>query len=78
MTGRSRSRSGTTAPRTRSSTALTLNWPSATNGNLKKVKLDGDMIYDKPDIAGGTANLTAAQLRRSEQAQDQEGPVGRA
>src|SRR6185437_5900 len=28
-------------------TALTLNWPSATNGDLKKVKLDGDVIYDK-------------------------------
>ena len=43
-------------------TAVNLTWPSATNGKLKKVKLDGDVIYDKPDIAGGTANLTAAQL----------------
>ena len=43
--------------------ALNLTWPSATNGTLKKVKLDGDVIYDKPDIAGGTANLTAAQFQ---------------
>jgi len=43
-------------------TALNLTWPAATNGTLKKIKLDGDVIYDKPDIAGGTANLTLAQL----------------
>jgi hypothetical protein len=42
--------------------ALNLTWPSATNGTLKKIKLDGDVIYDKPDIAGGTATLTSAQL----------------
>jgi hypothetical protein len=42
--------------------AVNLTWPSATNGTLKKVKRDGDVIYDTPDIAGGTANLTAAQL----------------
>jgi len=42
--------------------AINLTWPAATNGKLKKVKLDGDVIYDSPDIAGGTANLTTAQL----------------
>jgi hypothetical protein len=42
--------------------AVSLTWPSAANGKLKKVKLDGDVIYDNPDVAGGTANLTAAQL----------------
>ena len=41
---------------------MTLNWPSATNGNLQQIKLDGDMIYEGPAIAGGTANLTTAQL----------------
>ena len=43
-------------------TSLLLNWPSATNGLLKKVKLGGDVLYDNPDIAGGVANLTAALL----------------
>lgn len=43
-------------------TALTLNWPSATNGKLMQVKLDGDVVYDNPDIAGGSASLTTAQL----------------
>lgn len=43
-------------------TALTLNWPSATNGKLMQVKLDGDIVYDNPDIAGGTASLGAGQL----------------
>ncbi len=43
-------------------TALTLQWPSAVNGKLMQVKLDGDVVYDNPDIAGGTANLTTAQL----------------
>jgi hypothetical protein len=43
-------------------TALSLTWPSATNGALTKVKLDGNVIYDKPDIVGGSATLTAAQL----------------
>jgi len=43
-------------------TALALNWPSATNGKLVQVKLGGDVIYDTPDIAGGTANLTTADL----------------
>jgi hypothetical protein len=32
------------------------------NGNLQQIKLDGDMVYKGPAIAGGTANLTAAQL----------------
>jgi hypothetical protein len=43
-------------------TALSLNWPAATNGKLMQVKLDGDIVYDKPDIAGGSATLTLAQL----------------
>jgi hypothetical protein len=43
-------------------TALSLTWPVATNGVLKQVKFDGDVVYDKPDIAGGTANLTTADL----------------
>ena len=42
-------------------TALSLTWPAA-NGKLMQIKLDGDMVYDKPDIAPPTANLTAAQL----------------
>lgn len=43
-------------------TALTLNWPAATNGKLMQVKLDGDIVYDNPDIAGGVASLGAGQL----------------
>ena len=43
-------------------TALNLTWPSATNGKLTQIKLDGDVIYDNPDIVGGTANLSLAQL----------------
>lgn len=43
-------------------TALALTWPSATNGKLMQIKLDGDVIYDSPDISGGVANLTAVQL----------------
>jgi hypothetical protein len=43
-------------------TALSLTWPSATNGTLNQIKLDGDVIYKGPPISGGTANLTAAQL----------------
>src|SRR6185503_4819502 len=43
-------------------TALSLTWPEATNGKLMQVKLDGDVIYDNPDIAGGVANLTTANL----------------
>jgi hypothetical protein len=27
-----------------------------------QVKLDGDIVYDNPDIAGGTASLGAGQL----------------
>ena len=42
-------------------TELALNWPTA-NGKLMQVKLDGDVIYDNPDIAGGSALLTLAQL----------------
>lgn len=42
--------------------ALSLNWPSAKNGKLMQVKLDGDIVYDNPDIAGGVANLGAGQL----------------
>jgi Domain of unknown function DUF11 len=42
-------------------TAVNLTWPSS-NGNLVQVKLDGDVIYDNPDIAPTSANLTTAQL----------------
>ena len=42
-------------------TALSLTWPAA-NGKLMQIKLDGDMLYDKPDIAAPSANLTTAQL----------------
>jgi hypothetical protein len=42
--------------------AIALNWPSATNGNLQQIKLDGDMVYKAPAIGGGSANLTTAQL----------------
>ena len=41
-------------------TALNVTWPQATNGDLKKVKLGRDTIYDKPDLGGGTASLTFA------------------
>lgn len=41
---------------------LTLNWPATKNGKLMQVKLDGDIVYDNPDIAGGTADLGAGQL----------------
>ncbi|MGH7620540.1 MAG: hypothetical protein ACREPM_25270, partial [Gemmatimonadaceae bacterium] len=40
---------------------LVLNWPT-TNGKLMQVKLDGDIVYDNPDISGGSAHLTLAQL----------------
>jgi hypothetical protein len=43
-------------------TDILLNWPSAVNGKLMQVKLGGDVVYDKPDIAGGTAHLTTAEL----------------
>jgi hypothetical protein len=42
-------------------TALSLTWPTA-NGKLMQIKLDGDVVYDKPDIAPPSATLTAAQL----------------
>ena len=38
-----------------------LNWPAA-NGKLMKVKSGGDVVYDNPDISGGSAHLTLAQL----------------
>ncbi len=41
--------------------ALSLTWPT-TNGKLMQVKLDGDIIYDSPDIPAPSANLTTAQL----------------
>ena len=46
-------------------TALNATWPQATNGNLKKVTLGRDTIYDKPDLGGGTASLTFAGGRKS-------------
>jgi uncharacterized repeat protein (TIGR01451 family) len=42
-------------------TALQATWP-AINGKLVQVKLDGDVIYDNPDIAPPSADLTLAQL----------------
>ncbi|MGQ0553196.1 MAG: SdrD B-like domain-containing protein [Planctomycetota bacterium] len=36
--------------------ALTLTWP-ASNGKLKQIKLDGDIIYDVPDLSPPSANL---------------------
>jgi len=43
-------------------TALTLNWPAATNGKLMQVKLDGDVIYSGPAISAGPASVGLAQL----------------
>jgi hypothetical protein len=42
-------------------TAVNLTWPSA-NGKLMQVKLDGNIVYDSPDILPPSANLTTAQL----------------
>ena len=42
-------------------TAVQASWPAA-NGKLMQVKLDGDVIYDNPDIPPPSANLTVAQL----------------
>ena len=42
-------------------TGVQVSWPAA-NGNLVQVKLDGDVIYDNPDIAPPSAALTLAQL----------------
>jgi hypothetical protein len=43
-------------------TQLSLTWPSATNGKLMKVKMDGDVVYDSPDISGGSTTLTLVEL----------------
>ena len=43
-------------------TELALTWPGLTDGKLMQVKRDRDIIYDKPDIAAGTADLTLADL----------------
>ncbi len=45
---------------------LLLTWPDAVNGKLKAVKLGKDVIYDKPDIAGGSADLTSDLLTKDE------------
>jgi len=42
-------------------TAVRLTWPTA-NGNLLKINMDADVVYDNPDIPPPTATLTAAQL----------------
>jgi len=42
-------------------TALQLTWPT-TNGKLVQVKLDGDIIYDTPDVAPPSVTLTTSQL----------------
>ncbi len=38
---------------------MNVNWPALTNGKLKQVKLGGDVLYDKPDIATGPVTLTS-------------------
>ena len=43
-------------------TDLVLNWPTSPNGKLIQVKVGSAVIYDKPDIAGGSAHLTTAQF----------------
>ena len=43
-------------------TDVLLNWPSTVNGKLMQVKVGAGIVYDKPDIAGGSAHLTTAQL----------------
>jgi len=40
---------------------VTVTWP-AMNGLLSQVILDGDVVYDNPDLAGPTQTLTLAQL----------------
>jgi len=42
-------------------TDVLLNWPTL-NGKLMQVKLGAAIVYDNPDIAGGSAHLTTAQL----------------
>jgi hypothetical protein len=42
-------------------TGLSLNWPMA-NGKLMQVKLGHDKVYNEPDIAPPTANLTTGEL----------------
>jgi uncharacterized repeat protein (TIGR01451 family) len=42
-------------------TGVQVSWP-ASNGKLVQVKLDGDVIYDNPDLDPPSANLTLAQL----------------
>ena len=52
--------------------ALNLTWPAA-NGKLQKVKLDGDVVYDKPDIAGPDGQPDHRPARRGhEETNDQE------
>ena len=43
-------------------TDIMLHWPSDVNGKLTRVKRDGDVLYDNPDIDGGTAHLTTADM----------------
>jgi hypothetical protein len=42
-------------------TAFSLQWPK-TNGKLLQVKLGRDVVYDQPDLAPPTADVTTAQL----------------
>ena len=42
-------------------TNLTLDWPES-NGSLTQIKLDGDVVYDTPDLASGPISLTTTQL----------------
>jgi hypothetical protein len=42
-------------------TALQLTWPIS-NGNLTQIKLDGDVVYDSPDISPPSVSLTTGQL----------------
>jgi hypothetical protein len=42
-------------------TGVNITWPQGTNGNLKEIKIGGDVIWTG-NIGGGTASLTLANL----------------
>ena len=41
--------------------SVLLNWP-ASNGKLRKISFDGDVVYDTPDVSAPSANLSLADL----------------
>ena len=43
-------------------TSLNVAWPSGTDGKLMQVKVDGNVIYETPDISGSSATLSLSQL----------------